>query len=116
MSVVSGKILLDEWRGEPGPATVYVRVQDTSRIDAPARIVAEDRLREITLDRLREDGIEFRMVVRELEPRTRYEVSVLVDLDGDGRISGGDYVSTSAYPVLTRGFPSYVEVHVRPIG
>jgi hypothetical protein len=28
----------------------------------------------------------------------------------------GDYLNTRSYPVLTRGFPSQIEVHVHPIG
>ena len=116
MHVVSGRILLDGWRGEPGPATVYVRLLDTSRIDASARTVDEVVLHDVRLDRVKDDGIEFCVVARKLDVRARYEVGVLVDLDGDGRASVGDYVSTCAYPVLTRGFPDQVEVHVHPIG
>ena len=86
MHVVTGRILLDEWRGEPGPATVYVRLLDTSLIDAPARTVDEAVLHDVRLDRAVDDGIEFRVVAKELDSRARYQVSVLVDLDGDGKI------------------------------
>lgn len=116
MNEVSGKVLLDSWRGERGPSTVYLRIQDTSRIDAPARTVVEDVLQNVQLDELRGAGMEFRMTVDEVDPTARYEVRVLVDLDHDGRLSAGDYTNTVAYPVLTRGHSDRVEVHVRPIG
>jgi hypothetical protein len=115
MHVVSGRILLNGWRGEPGPATVYVRLLDTSRIDAAALTVDEVVLHDVRLDQVERDGIEFRVAAKELDPRARYEVGVLVDLTGDGQKSVGDYLNTRAYPVLTRGFPNQVEVHVHPI-
>jgi hypothetical protein len=92
MHEVTGKILLDGWGGEPGPATVYVRLLDTSRIDAAARKVAEVVLYDVQLDR------------------------VHVDLDGDGRKSKGDYLNMQSYPVITRGHPNQVEVQARRIG
>lgn len=116
MHVVSGRIVLDGWRGESGPATVYVRLLDTSLIDAPARIVDEVVVEDVRLDRVKDDGIEFRVMARELDARARYQVGVLVDLDGDRRISVGDYVNTRAYPVLTRGFPDQVQIHVQRVG
>lgn len=116
MPEVVGQVLLDGWRGEPGPATVYVRLLDTSRMDAPALVVDEVILDEVWLDQIGDDGIEFRLAVEEVRCRVRYQVSALVDLDGDGRISVGDYASTRSYPVLTGGFPNEVEVHVQPIG
>jgi hypothetical protein len=116
MYELSGKILLDGWQGEPGPATVYIRLLDTSRIDAAARKVVELILYEVWLDRAPEDGIAFCMRVGELDARARHEMGVLVDLDGDGRKGVGDYLNTIAYPVLTRGYPDYIEVHVRRIG
>jgi hypothetical protein len=116
MHEVTGKILLDGWGGEPGPATVYVRLLDTSRIDAAARKVAEVVLYDVQLDRVQDDGIEFCLMVGDLDPRAQYEIGVLVDLDGDGRKSKGDYLNMQSYPVITRGHPNQVEVQARRIG
>jgi hypothetical protein len=85
-------------------------------MDAPARTIDEVILSDVWLDQVGDDGIEFRLEVREVDCRARYQVSALVDLDGDGRIGVGDYASTRSYPVLTRGFPDEVGVHARPIG
>ena len=116
MHEVWGKVLLDGWRGELGPATVYVRLLDTSRIDAPAHTIDEVVFQDVSLDQAQFDGIEFCVSTQELDVRARYEIYALVDLDGDGEVSVGDYVNTWSYPVLTRGSPDRVEVHVRPIG
>ncbi len=115
MCQVSGVIALTGWRGETGPATVYVRVLDTSRADAPARRIAEAVRPVARLDAVVRDGLPFSIALESLDPRARYEVDVLVDLDGDGKISAGDYLSTQAYPVLTRGYPDRVDVLVQPV-
>lgn len=116
MRVVSGKILVDAWRGAADLATVYIRLQDTSYIDAPATTVVEEILHDVLVEKFVDEGLEFRMIVDHVEPRVRYQVRVLVDLDGDGEISVGDYITTSAYPVLTGGYPDYVEIHVHLVG
>ena len=115
MSTISGKILFDSWRGEPGPATVYVRLLDTSRVDTSARKIAELVLYDVRLDEISEEGLGFCLEANEVDPRARYEVGVFVDLIGDGRKRAGDYLNTRAYPVLTHGFSNYVEIYVHPI-
>ena len=116
MDEISGRILLEGWRGEPGPATIYVRLLDTSLIDAPARVVDEVVLRDVGLVGAADGGIGFRIAAGGVNALARYEVGVLVDLDGDGKPSVGDYVNTCAYPVLTQGFPAHVEIRVRCLG
>jgi hypothetical protein len=116
MHQVTGRVLLDGWQGEPGPATVYVRLLDTTRIDAMARKIVEVILYDVWLDQVQEEGIEFCLWAGEVDVRARYEVGVLVDLDGDGRKGVGDYLNTVSYPVLTQGFPAYVEARARRIG
>ena len=116
MRQVSVEIKVVGWRSEPGPATVYVKLRDTSRIDARALTVDEVVLHGVDLNEVQRAGLASRLSAAEVDPRARYEVGVLVDLDGDGRPSVGDYINVRSYPVLTRGFPDHVEVEVRPIG
>jgi hypothetical protein len=73
-------------------------------------------LHDLRLDEVQDEGVVFCLVALEVDPRARYEVSVLVDLDGDGETSVGDYRNTVSYPVLTRGFPDEVEVRAKRIG
>ena len=115
MCVVTGRIFLEGWQGEPGPATVYVRVLDTSRADASAVTVSTLAIRDVALDLMDKDGIDFSLDIPAVDPMTRYTVSVLVDLNGDGQSSQGDYRSMRAYPVLTCGHGNRVEVHARRI-
>lgn len=118
MPAVSGTILLEQWPGEPGPATVYIRLLDTSLIDISARIIAELILPGVSLHDIAAEGLAFHLPVKEdeLDARARYEVSAFLDLDGDGKLGHGDYLSTRTCPVLTRGYPDEVQVFVRRIG
>jgi hypothetical protein len=51
----------------------------------------------------------------EVDPLVCYTVRVHVDLDGDGRVSTGDYLSTASYPVLTSGHPTILTIEVHPV-
>jgi hypothetical protein len=48
-------------------------------------------------------------------PGDRYAVRVLIDLDGDGRVGRGDFVSTQSHPVLAPGAPDPVVVPVQRV-
>jgi hypothetical protein len=51
----------------------------------------------------------------QVDPRAHYTVAAHADLDGDGAVSVGDYVSTEAYPVLTRGHPNSANVELHEV-
>jgi uncharacterized lipoprotein YbaY len=92
-------------------ATVYVRLEEVSRADAPSRIVAEQVLRGVTY----EPGQPLQFELRGTVPadRASYRLRVHVDVDGDGQVSRGDYVSTESIPVTpsTAHLPLQVRVH-----
>jgi uncharacterized lipoprotein YbaY len=99
-----------------GSATVYVRVEDVTEADAPAATVAEEVLRAVELPA---GGGTLHAVVRIPEDRVqqnaRYSVRVHVDADGDGKVSGGDWISTQSHPVLTRGQPRSATVPLKRV-
>jgi hypothetical protein len=45
----------------------------------------------------------------------RYVVTVHVDLQGQRRLTRGDYLSVESSPVLTPGNPDHVSLHVREV-
>ena len=115
VSLVTGRIRLEAWQGEPGPATVYVRLLDTSRADAPAVAVSTLIFKEVALDQMERDGTDFAMDIAGVDPHAYYTVSVLIDLNGDGQSSRGDYQSMQVYPVLTHGHGNRVEIYAKRI-
>lgn len=115
-AVVRGEVRFPAEAPPLSAATVRVSLQDVSLADAPARVVAEQTLRDVSHPGGRAGGIRFELRLQQVEARTRYVVRVHVDVDNDGRVSYGDYVSTQSHPVLTFGHPDHVDVPVRRVG
>ncbi|WP_337863039.1 YbaY family lipoprotein [Nitrososphaera sp.] len=88
-------------------ATAYISLLDVSRQDAPSRTVAKQVIRGAAYSAGRkEEEIEFALSGTIEDPRNTYVVSVHIDVDGDGKVSVGDYITTGLYPVATQGSPT----------
>jgi uncharacterized lipoprotein YbaY len=95
-------------------ATAYVRLEDVSVADGSARLIAEKIVRDVSNP---PSGglVPFVVSAEPVDERIRYNIRVLVDLDGDGQTSPGDYITVQSYPVLARGHPAEVVVEVRRV-
>jgi uncharacterized lipoprotein YbaY len=109
--VVKGEIKFAGQPSLPASAKMYVRLLNTSLADAPSAVVAEQVIDHLS----NEEKVAFRLEPDSIDERGTYTVSVLVDLDGDGKISKGDYISMQSYPVLTFGSPSEVTIEVKQV-
>lgn len=113
--LVTGIILIGK-KVEPfSGATAHVRLEDVSNADAASRVVAEQTLRNVSHTKGDETKLKFALYGKLPNERASYSVSAHVDLDNDGEVSVGDYISMESYPVLTYGYPSYVEVRVHRV-
>lgn len=93
----------------PDDAMVRVEVRDTSYADAPAITLGS------ATGRVRGHGSWVETVEVELdELPDGSTVFAHVDVDGDGRVSSGDYLTTQSYPVPPGSEPR-LTVEVRPI-
>lgn len=82
-------------------AALIVEVRDVSMADAASTVLVSRRLRRV---KLRPGGrIPFTLDVPEAAPSASLSVRVHVDVDGDGRVSAGDLLSTRSYPVAPTG-------------
>ncbi len=97
-------------------APAHVSVEDVSKMDVSATLIAAQRIdvsiSEGDMESGRENRFEFEIQGEITDERNLYVVSVHIDVDGDGKISHGDYITTGLYPVLTRGNPDRVVVDV----
>jgi uncharacterized lipoprotein YbaY len=115
-SVVKGEIKFAGKPALPASAKMYVRLLNTSLADAPSAAVAEQVIDNIASSLSKNEKVVFRLEPDSIDERDTYIVSVLVDVDGDGKISKGDYISMQSYPVLTFGSPSEVTIEVKQVG
>jgi uncharacterized lipoprotein YbaY len=79
--------------------SVYVRVQDTAHIDAAAVTVAEQVIRGVDIVP-GATALPFSIDGIPQNQAARYTVRVHADVDGNGAVSRGDYVSTESYPLF----------------
>lgn len=96
-------------------ATLYVSLEDTTYADADSVTIERLVRRGVAHDPRAGGRLAFELHGEVPDERARYTLSVLIDLDGDGRASRGDYVNKQDYPVLTRGHPNEVSVRVERI-
>jgi uncharacterized lipoprotein YbaY len=113
--IVDGEIRLSDDAGAFHNATVRVTLADVTRADAPSRTVAEETIRNVSHGGGPGGVVPFRLQLESPDPRTRYAVRAHVDVNGDGHVSRGDYISMESYPVLTFDAPSRVSIRVRPV-
>ena len=113
--VVKGELKFEGSPDLPASAKAYVRLLNTSMADAPSAAVAEQVI-DVARFLSKGEKVAFVLEPHSIDERDTYTVSVLVDLDGDGKISKGDYISMQSYPVLTHGSPNQVTIEVKPVG
>jgi uncharacterized lipoprotein YbaY len=111
--VVKGEIKFAGKPDLPASAKTYVRLLNTSLADAPSRVVAEQVIDQTARFLSKGEKVSFVLEPNSIDERDTYTVSVLVDIDGDGKISRGDYISMQSYPVLTFGSPTEVTIEVK---
>lgn len=115
-ALLRGRVIFDDATEPFSGATLYVFLEDTTLADAGAVIVAETVLGRMAYDPAERNDLTFALDGVVPDERAHYAVRVLVDLDGDGRVSRGDFVNVESYPVLTWGHPREVSVRVERVG
>ena len=110
--LVSGEIIFEDGGPSFDGATVYVRLEDVSRVDAASIVVAEQIISKVTAADV---PIHFRLTGEPLAERAAYIVTVHVDVDGSGVLSPGDYLTMESYPVTIQSEPQYIFIRVHPL-
>jgi uncharacterized lipoprotein YbaY len=111
---VTGRIVFGEDPPVFTGARVSIRLEDTTYADAPARPIAERVMEPVAYDG-DATGIPFSLDVPAATGPVRMTLQVLVDLDGDGKATRGDYINMVAVPVPPGTAAEEIEVPVRRI-
>jgi uncharacterized lipoprotein YbaY len=113
--LLRGEIVFDESAASFKGATLYVSLQDTSLADADAVTIAEQVTKDVAYDAGARNTLPFALSGVVPDERAHYTVRVLVDLDGNGQVSHGDFVNVESYPVLTWGHARDVSIRVERV-
>jgi hypothetical protein len=83
----------------PSGSPLRVEVRDTSLADVEAPLVVEKRA--VVAGELSGwlQTVDLEIPDGALEPRSRFSVFVHVDVDADGALSAGDFITTRSYPI-----------------
>jgi uncharacterized lipoprotein YbaY len=114
--MLRGQVVFDDSTQSFDGATLYVSLEDTTMADESAVIIARQVTQDVAYDAHARNTLPFAFDGVVPDERAHYTVRVLVDLDGDGKISKGDFINVQSYPVMTRGAPREVAVRVKRVG
>ena len=93
----------------PPTAVIEVKLQDVSKADAPATVIAEQKI--TAEDKQVPIPFALRYDPAQIDPKHRYTVSARIMVDGQLR-----FISDAAYPVLGSGAPATgVEIVVKAV-
>ena len=82
--------------------TVYVRLLDTSMLDAPAVTIAANEL-SWEASNMRNNELPFALEVKDIiDERADYTLFVHADLDHDRELSANDLMYSQSYPIITK--------------
>jgi hypothetical protein len=113
--LVKGKITFEEAAPPFNGATMYVRLESIAAVDIASEVVADYVERDVAFDPKTYGDLSFAIAGNPTDPRVSYAVRVHIDIDGDGEVSHGDFISMQSYPVITFGHPREVSILVRQV-
>lgn len=113
--LVKGKITFEEVALPFTGATMYVRLERITAADIASKVIAQYVERDVAFHPKTFGGLSFAIVGNPPDPQASYAVRVLIDIDGDGAVSKGDFISMQSYPVITFGHPREVSILVRQV-
>ena len=114
LKFINGTIIFDN--GETfSNATIYIRLEDISLMDVPSKILITQTMSNIYYDKkTNKQGIKFFIDIDKISfnSTNNYSIFVHIDVNNDGKLNAGDYVSFQNNPVLTHGHSNIVTIKV----
>lgn len=115
--LVTGQVVITARTLAFDSATLYIRLEDVSKADTAAVVVAEIAIANVRHPLSNDDTITPFILyaapgAAAIDPRHDYTVRAWLDRDGNGKLGAGDLYSNQSYPVLTRGFDRTVTIRL----
>ncbi|WP_158599225.1 YbaY family lipoprotein [Methanohalophilus sp. RSK] len=114
-NTIDGVVTFDSLEEPFSNVTVSITIEDVSLADAPSTVIGQTTLENVSRNNITDSDIPFEISYGTLQENHIYSLSAHVDVDGDGAISPGDYLSTQRVDVPYSGVESVVEVPVELI-
>ena len=112
---IKGEIVIDpDCPGFKG-AVVFVYLEEVSRADAPANLIASFRLTDVQHTAGQEDRVPFELAAEPSDPRASYGVRAHVAPHGAEDVQVGDLVTMEFTPVGPGRPAEGMKVRVRPV-
>lgn len=96
-------------------ATMHVYLENVSVVDASSEVVGFYERKNVNFPNNKIRTLSFEIAGRDLDERESYALRAHIDINGDGRVSKGDFISMQSYPVATFGHPRQISVLVRQV-
>jgi uncharacterized lipoprotein YbaY len=121
--IVKGHIVLDKNVKSFSGATIYVSLLDVTMQDAGSKLISQQVIKDVSYycddynDLIcNQKKIGFELFSDMTNFRRMYSISVHIDVDNNGEVNLGDYISMESYPVITYGYPKdNISVRVRQL-
>lgn len=113
--LVKGEITFEQDAPSFSGAVMHVYLENITVADMASEVVAECVERDVAFDSKVAKGLLFSMAGTAVDSRASYAVRVHIDIDGDGQVTPGDFISTQSYPVITFGYPGEISIRVRQV-
>jgi uncharacterized lipoprotein YbaY len=97
-------------------ATMHVYLENVSVVDASSEVVGFYERKNVSFPDNKSRTLSFDITGRDLDVRESYAIRAHIDINGDGSISKGDFISMQSYPVATFGHPRHISILVRQVG
>ncbi len=112
--VLSGKLFLPDDVSDIKNTTIFVSVEDISKQDISSETICKKTYRNVTFSKF-EHVFPFSLDVPITDEKLHLIVKIHVDVDEDGQLSVGDYITTGMFSVLTRGYSDVVDIKLEKI-
>jgi uncharacterized lipoprotein YbaY len=109
--LLTANLLSEGTSRPPRGAQIIVQVRDTTLQDAPAQILGEVRG---SVSEAKGSLLASLQVPVDLPRPQGKTLWVHIDVDGDGRVSRGDYVTVRSYPIPT-GTDPHLEITLKQV-
>ena len=96
MIMLISEINFEKLISHPTQGTMYIDIVDTSRIDAPSKLINRTVIN-ITKKVYKNNRIPFEINLGTIDEIEKYSLQIHIDVDNDKKISNGDFINVQNY-------------------